>query len=58
MFIDDQQIYDLIKQDNGVKEISTGPGLNLKSSPVKYSYLSSSLDDNADFLAGSLSKLY
>ena len=38
--------------------ISTTPGLYPKSSPVKYSYLSSSLDDNADILAAFLSKLY
>ena len=37
---------------------STNPGLYLKSSPVKYSYISSSLDDNANILAASLSKSY
>ena len=34
---------------------STTPGLYPKSSPVKYSYLSSSLDDNAEIVAASLS---
>ena len=33
-------------------------GLYLKSSPVKYSYLSNSPLDNADILAASLSKSY
>ena len=35
---------------------STTPGLYLKSLPVKYSYLSNSLDDNAEMWAASLSK--
>ena len=34
---------------------STIPGLYPKSSPVKYSYLSNFLDDNAEILAASLS---
>ena len=38
--------------------LSTTPGLYPKSSPVKYSYLCSSLDDNAEILAASQSKLY
>ena len=38
--------------------LSTTPGLYPKSSPVKYSYLSNSVDDNAEILAVSLSKLY
>ena len=37
---------------------STTPGLYHKSSPVKYSYFSSSSDDNEDILAASLSKSY
>ena len=37
---------------------STTPGLYPKFSPVKYSYLSSSVDDNAEILASSLSKSY
>ena len=37
---------------------STTPGLYPKSSPVKYLYLSSFLDDNEEILAASLSKLY
>ena len=37
---------------------STTLGLYLKSSPVKYSYLSNSLDDNAEILATSQSKSY
>ena len=37
---------------------STTPGLYRKSSPVKCSYLSSSLDDNAEISASSLSKSY
>ena len=37
---------------------STTPGLYLKSLPVKYSYLSNSLDDNAEMWAASLSKSY
>ena len=37
---------------------STIPGLYYKSSPLKYSYLSSSLDSNTDILAASLSKSY
>ena len=37
---------------------STILGLYPKSSPVKYSCLSSSLDDNAETLAASLSKSY
>ena len=38
--------------------LSTTPGLYPKSSPVKYSYLCSSLDDNAEILAASQSKSY
>ena len=38
--------------------LSTTPGLYPISSRVKYSYSSSSLDDNADILAASLSKPY
>ena len=34
----------------------TTSGLYPKSSPVKYSYLSNSLDDNAEILAASLSR--
>ena len=34
--------------------LSRAPGFYPKSSPVKYSYLSSSLDDNADNLAAFL----
>ena len=37
---------------------STVLGFKLKSSPVKYSYLSKLLEDNADILAASLSKSY
>ena len=37
---------------------STTSGLYPKSSPVRYSYQSNSLDDNAGILATSLSKLY
>ena len=37
---------------------STIPGLYPKSSPIKYSYLSSSLDNTTDILAASLSKSY
>ena len=35
--------------------LSTSPGLFPKSSPVTYSYLSNSLDDNGDIVAASLS---
>ena len=38
--------------------LTTGPCFNAKFSPVKDSYLSSSLHDNAEILAGSLSKFY
>ena len=37
---------------------STTPGLCPKSSPVRYSYLSNSLDDNVEMLAALLSKSY
>ena len=37
---------------------STTTTLYPKSSPVKYSYLSNSVDHNAETLAASLSKLY
>lgn len=37
---------------------STTPGLYANSSPVKYSYLSRSLDDKAEILAASLTKSY
>ena len=37
---------------------STTPGLHPKSSPLKYSYLSNSLDDNEEVSAATLSKLY
>ena len=43
---------------SNTQNFSTTPGLYPKSSPVKYSYLSSSLDDNAEVLAASLSKSY
>ena len=37
---------------------STTPGLYPKSAPVKYSYLSNSLDNEAEILAAFLSKSY
>ena len=37
---------------------STTPGLYFKSSPAKYSYLFSFLDNNTEILAASLSKSY
>ena len=37
---------------------STTPGLYSKSSPAKYSYLFSFLDNNTEILAASLSKSY
>ena len=39
-------------------KFATAPGLYLKSLPGKYSYLSSSFDDNAEILAASVSRSY
>ena len=41
-----------------MENFSTTPGLSPKVLPVKYSYLSNSLDDYAETFAASLTKLY
>ena len=48
----------LPKREYSNLALSTTPCLYPKSSPLKYSNLSSSLDDNAESLAASLSRLY
>ena len=45
-------------EKNSNLAFSTTPAVYPKSLPVKYSYLYSSLDDNAQIFAASLSKSY
>ena len=48
----------LLNREYSNLAFSTTSGLYPKSSPVRYSYLFNSLDNNAEILAASLSKSY